>query len=100
LRTSCRKSINLINATDYDISVIFSLKTGSGFNIVRPKTALEYNGGFQKFFIAPRSKLHVPIRHRPILLGASNCSLIAKCTTINHGRAVFRVVSNLSGTGV
>ena len=96
LRTSKKKSINLINDTDYDISVLLSIKAGSGFNIIKPKGA----ESFRRFLIVPRSKLKVPIRYHPILLGSSNVAMVAKCTTINHGRAVFRVVTNLSGAGV
>ena len=101
LRSSIKKSLSLINNTDFELSVILSLKSGSGFSVMKPASspALE-SAGFQKFVLASRSQLLVPLQFRPLLLGHSNVSIIAKCTTIKHGRAVFRCICNLSGTGV
>ena len=98
LRTSKKKSIHLINDTDYEISILLSLKPGSGFNIHK-KVDLS-NKGFQKFYVNARQQLVVPLRYRPLLLGQAHTSMIAKCTTINHGRVVFRAVTHLSGYGV
>ena len=97
LRTAKHKKIFLVNDTDYEISVLLSLRSGRGFSVVKPGNNL---AAFQRYLVAARQQLVVPLRYRPMLLGNSNVSIIAKCTTINHGRAVFRVVSNLSGIGV
>jgi Ca2+-binding EF-hand superfamily protein len=96
LRSSIKRSLSLINNTDFELSVVFSLKAGSGFSIIQPANS----STSQKFVLASRSQLLVPLKFRPLLLGHSNVSIIAKCTIIKHGRAVFRCVCSLSGTGV
>ena len=99
LQTSKKKSIHLVNDTDHQLSVLLSVKSGSGFTVVKPASscpALEA-AGFQKILVGARQQLAIPLRYRPMLLGRANASIIAKCTTINHGKAVFRVVSTLAG---
>ena len=95
LRSSTKRKLNLCNDTKDDILVLLSLKAGSGFSIYAKRTSSTRG---IKFLIAGRSKLLVPLRFYPILLGSANDTIIATCTT--NGKAVVRCAANLSGVGV
>lgn len=100
IRTATRKTISLVNDSELEIIATLSLPPGKGFQIIFPANCpATEKEAFQKFHIQPRSRLLIPVRFRPLLLGTSVCSLVSKVVIV-QGKTTLRAVCALEGKGI